>query len=173
MQKKYTKPLLLFFFILFSCCYEDELFENTREDYLGDNFRTDGFYYDYFQGKIQTILFFYRNGVYFLVAGDGKARTKPEEVKTLFAEDRIEWLKKSKYNWGIFNIKGNDIILETWHPTEHINYVHTKWGEILSDTTFNITKSHYRPENRISNTIYNYYFYPYSPKPDSTNTFIK
>ena len=175
MQKKYTKPLIFFILILSSCfsCEEDELFKNPREDYLGDNFRIDGFYYDYFQGEIQNILFFYGNGVYFLVAGDGKARTKPEEATTLFTEDRIEWLKKSKYHWGIFIIKGNDILLETWHPTGGTNYVQTKWGQIQNDTAFIITKSNYRPENETSNTIYNYYFYQFSPNPDSTNTFIK
>jgi len=172
MKNIYTKPLLLFLLILSSCCYEDDLLRNTREDYLGDNLRIDGFYYYSFQGKIHDVLFLYRNGVYFKVNGDGKERTKPEEVQTLLVNDHLKWLINDKDFWGIFIIKGNDISLETWSITHgtHYSVIHT--GAILNDTTFTITKSDYT-DSGITDTNRTYYFFPYSPKPDSTNTFIK
>ena len=172
MHKKYTKSLLLFFLILSSCCYEDDLLRNTREDYLGDNLRIDGFYYSFFQGKIYDVLFLYRNGVYFQVVGDGKERTKPDEVQILLVNDHLKWLINNKDCWGIFNIKDNDISLETWRITHGTHYSVIHSGVILNDTTFTITKSDYT-DSGITDRNRTYHFYPYSPKPDSTNTFIK
>jgi hypothetical protein len=107
------------------------------------------------------------------VVGDGKERTKPNEVKTLLTEERIEWHKKQKDLWGIFSINSNNILIERW------SFAGLGWkstviesGTIINDTSFTITKwddSH----AGITNAHYEYFFYPYSPKPDSTNVFIK
>ena len=167
-----SKSLFFLILFLFLSCEKDELLRNTRADYFGDNVRIDGFYYYYFQGKIHEVLFLYRNGVYFKVVGDGKERTKPEEVKTLLTEVHLKWLKTNKDCWGIFIIESNNILLETWSITHGVHYSLIQAGQILNDTTFVITKSHYSPEKPTS-TNHTYYFYPYSPKPDSTNTFIK
>jgi hypothetical protein len=94
MKNIYTKPLLIFFLLLSSCfCSEDEPLRNTRRDYIGDNIRIDGFYYHYFQGKIIDVRLLYRNGVFLEVSGDGKDRTKPEEVETLLTEEHIKLVK--------------------------------------------------------------------------------
>jgi len=172
MLKKYINPLFIYFLILSSCTFEDDLLRNTREDYLNDSIRIDGFYYAYSEGQIRKIYFLYRNGVYFSVVGDGQERTKPEEVKTLLTEERFNRLKTEKTLWGIFIIKGNDILFESWSKTHGDHYSVVETGEILNDTTFTITK---RDDNLsgISSSNYTYYFYPYSPKPDSTNVFIE
>ena len=170
MHKKYTKPLLLFFLILSSCIFEEPL-RNTRRDYIGDNIRIDGFYYSYFQGKIFNVLLLYRNGVFFDVSGDGKDRTKPEEVEELLTEEHIKLVNSKKYDWGIFIVEGNSILFETWRFTQRDHRAVFQSGEILNDTTFHITKHNYSDGGiKDANTLY--YFYPYSPKPDSTNTFI-
>lgn len=173
MVKKYTKPLLVFFLILSSCfCSIDEPLRNTREDYLNDNIRIDGFYYAYSEGQIRKIYFLYRNGVYFSVAGDGQERTKPEEVKTLLTEEHLKGHQTEKTLWGIFIIKGNDILFESWSQIHGDRYSVIESGDILNDTTFTITK---RDDNLsgISSSNYTFHFYPYSPKPDSTNNFIE
>ena len=174
MLKKNINPLFIFFLMLSSCVFHEDLLRNTREDYLNDNIRIDGFYYAYSdEGQIRNNIFFlYRNGVYFSVVGDGQERTKPEEVKTLLTEERLKRLAQYKDLWGIFLIKGNDILLESWSITHGNHYSVIESGYILNDTTFTITK---RDDNLsgISNSNYTYYFYPYSPKPDSTNVFIE
>jgi hypothetical protein len=172
MNKKFTKQLIIFFLILSSCVFEDDLLRNTREDYLGDNLCLDGFYYYYDEGKIRGVKFLYRNGVSFEVIGDDKERTKPEEVHTLLTKDRLERLKMDKDMWGIFNIKGNNISLETWRIMSGNHHSVIYSGAILNDTTFIITKRDHA-NSGVTNANYTYYFYPYSPKPDSTNTFIK
>jgi hypothetical protein len=93
-------------------------------------------------------------------------------VKTLLSEDRLDRLKKYKDLWGIFNISGNGISLETWRIMQgnHHSVIHS--GAILNDTTFTITKSDFT-DSGITDSNDTYHFYPYSPKPDSTNTFIK
>ena len=94
MLKKNINPLFIFFLMLSSCVFHEDLLRNTREDYLNDNIRIDGFYYAYSdEGQIRNnIYFLYRNGVYFSVVGDGQERTKPEEVKTLLTEERLKRL---------------------------------------------------------------------------------
>jgi len=176
MNKKFTKRFILFFLILsscMSCCREDDLLRNTREDYIGDDIRIDGFYYSFFQGEIHNVLFLYRNGVFFKVISDEKKRTKPEEVQTLLTEDRLERYKTHKDLWGIFIIKNNNILLDKW------TWAGLGWkttviesGTILNDTSFVITKRDNLREG-IKDSNETYYFYPYSPKPDSTNIFIK
>ena len=165
--------IILFFFIFSSCWREDDLLRNKREDFIGDNLRLDGFYYSYDQGKINNVVFFYRNGIYFLVNGDGKERTSPEELNTLLTENHIEWCQNRKHFWGIFLVHGNNILIEKW------TFAGLGWkttviesGTILNDTSFEITK---RDDFRAGSkeVYYEYFFYPYSPKPDSTNVFIK
>ena len=171
MLKKYIKPLLVFFLILSSCTFDDDLLRNTREDYLNDNIRIDGFYCLYYEGRILEVLFLYRNGVYFRVIGNGKV-TKPEEIETLLTEEHLNGLTTNKRFWGIFLIKDNDILLESWKIIHGDHYSVVMTGDILNDSTFTITQ---RDDNLsgISSLNYTYYFYPYCPKPDSTNIFIE
>jgi len=174
MKFKIKYLIILFFFILSSCWREDDLFRNKSENFIGDNLRIDGFYYSYYQGKINNVVFFYRNGVSFNIIGDGQDRTKPEEIQTLLRDvERMERYKTYKDLWGIFLVHGNNILIEKW------TFAGLGWkttviesGTILNDTSFEITK---RDDFRAGSkeVYYEYFFYPYSPKPDSTNVFIK
>jgi len=165
--------ILFFFLILSSCCYDDDLLRNEREDYLGDNLRIDGFYYYYFEGEIRGVTFFYRNGICLEIVGDGNKRADPEDVKTLLTEENIEYHRKSKEGWGLFKVIGNTFFSEKWNaPMNGVRATVIESGHILNDTSFLITKR----DNSISgitDSNRTYFFYPYSPKPDSTNVFIK
>ena len=173
MKKTATVMVIVFFLILSSCWREDDILKNEREDYIGDNLCIDGFYYDYYQGKIQNVIFLYRNGIYFLVNGDGKERTSPDEVKTLLTEEHIKSCRTWKLDWGIFIIKDNDILIEKWSSTgAGWKTTVTELGTILNDTSFTITKRG-KSQTGIKDAYYEYFFYPYSPKPDSTNSYIK
>jgi len=165
--------IILFFLILSSCCYEDDLLRNEREDYLGDNLRIDGFYYYYFQGEIRGVTFFYRNGICLEIVGDGNKRADPEEVKTLLTEEYIEYHRKRKAGWGIFKFVGNTFLIEKWTaPSYGSRATIIESGHILNETSFLITKSDDSQEG-ITDSNRTYFFHPYNPKPDSTNVFIK
>ena len=173
MKNLCAKLIIFFFLILYSCWREDDLLRNERIDYFGNELRIDGFYYSYDQGKIINVIFLYRNGIYFLVNSDGKERTNPDEVVTLLTKEHIERCKTNKVLWGIFLLNGNDILIEKWAfagPGWKSTVIES--GTILSDTSFIITK---RNDSRAGNkeAVYEYFFYPHSPKPDSTNIFIK
>ena len=65
-------------------------------------------------------------------------------------------------------------MFEKWYPNSPGQpKVYIREGKILNDTTFHITAS-YRPdgsERREKDEIY--HFKQFSPKPDSTNNFVK
>ena len=161
--------------ILSSCIKENIPLTHSREDYLGDNLRIDGFYYEKKRdGTINSILtFFYKNGVTFEVTFS-ETISDPAECIAVLNKERIEAHRKRKYNWGIFIINNNDFFCEAWATPIDGNYVHliTQTGEILSDTCIMITT--FNNGNTFQENLKGMmYFYPYSPKPDSTNTFIK
>ena len=90
----------------------------------------------------------------------------------------MKFSKKSfqkKHDWGTFQINKDSIVFERWYPAE-VSKSYYRSGKILNDTTFVITES-YRLRNgkkkewREKNEVY--HFKAFSPKPDSTNRFIK
>ena len=173
MKTTFQKSVLLFFLIFSSCWREDDLLRNEREDYIGDNLQTEGFYYYYFEGEIRGVTFLYRNGICFEITGDGNKRANPEEVKTLLTEAHIEYHRKRKASWGIFRVMGNTFFKEKWTPPSHGSRATViESGHILNNSSFLITKRNDSQEG-IKDSNRTYYFYPYSPKPDSTNVFIK
>jgi hypothetical protein len=73
----------------------------------------------------------------------------------------------------VFIIEDNVIKFERWYPSERPYNAFVREGVILKDTTFHITKS-YRSngtEKREKDEIY--HFRKFSPKPDSTNVYVK
>ena len=167
--------LVSFVFILSSCLKENTPLINSRVDYLGDNLRIDGFYYEKKpDGTLGSRLtFFYKNGVKFVVTFS-EMITDPVECVTILTKDRVEADRKRKYNWGIFIIKNNDFFCEEWSTPINGNYVNliTQTGEILSDTCIMITT--FNNGNTFQENLKGMmYFYPYNPKPDSTNIFIE
>lgn len=173
MNKLLRNLMFFLFLILSSCCIEEDLLRNEREDYLGDELRIDGLYYYLLEGEIRGITFLYRNGICFEIFGDGTKRYNPEEIKTLLTEKHIGYHINDKSSWGIFHVAGNSFFMEKWAtPLDRNRSTFIESGHILDGTSFLITKiddshSGVKEVNRI------YYFYPYSPKPDSTNKFIK
>jgi hypothetical protein len=130
--------------------------------------KIDGIYYkesENFEGLYFQRYALYRNGI----------------IRDLGASSSIDdpsFLSgKSKINWGIFQVEGSIIKFERWYPSSGGGLpAYVRAGEILNDTTFVITESYRmqkgkKTEIRERNEIY--HFHKFSPKPDSTNTFIK
>ena len=173
MKKMYAKSIILFFLFFSSCFKENIPLSNVREDYLGDQLRIDGLYYlEPYNGYISYIQFYYRNGINFQISFSEEI-TDPANLASILTKEKIESHRKRKYNWGIFKIKGNEFLSERWQTPEQGNYfATTTWtGNILSDTSFIVTKIDYSKGVSEGRAIW--HFYPFSPKPDSTNVFIK
>ncbi len=80
----------------------------------------------------------------------------------------------NKSSWGLFIINDQIIQIERYYPTDHLRKsAYINEGKILNDTTCHFTVS-YRSdgsERRDEDEIF--HFKQFSPKPDSTNSFIK
>ena len=72
---------------------------------------------------------------------------------------------RPKYVYGLFQIEVSIIKIEKWVPSSGgPTKAYLREGEILNDTTFYLM---HREKKEI------YHFKQYSPKPDSTNKYIK
>jgi len=157
--------------LLTKCAIYDDKLSLPLMPYTGEQLRTDGYYYQiWYDGKeFFGSYFLYKNGI--LIAGEGVSSSleeKDESVKRRFIDKQS--YQTDKLHWGVFLIDDNMIKFERWHPGPPSEaYV---WeGVILNDTTFHITKSYRGRKSWKENEIY--HFRQFSPKPDSTNVFIK
>lgn len=100
-----------------------------------------------------------------------------KSVKDIF---NLEKKNPTQYSWGLFNVKNNEIKIERWTSASGGKYpTQMLIGEILNDTTiyFHTKIGDYpvgfgkNKKNVKINEIY--HFRQFSPKPDSTNIFIK
>ena len=173
MKKMYAKSIILFFLTFSSCFKENISLSNVREDYNGDNLQIDGLYYQKLSsGYINLVEFYFRNGIKFRMSFSEEI-TDPAELDSILTKEKIESHRKRKYNWGIFKINDNDFLSEHWETPTQGNYYATitLTGEILSDTSFILTKMvHSQGVSELKDIRH---FHPFSPKPDSTNVFIK
>ncbi len=169
------KVVLVFLLIavIYSCQSFLELFDDelsiTQETYIGKKLKLNGVYYskskyDNFH-DLYRFYFFYTNGV---VLSKGASIDAEYYMKKQFFN--------IKEDWSLFQISGDKIEFEVWAHGE-LSKCYLKTGDILNDTTFNITKRYRVDKNgkkteaiEINET---YYFKKFSPKPDSTNTFIE
>ncbi|HBF88408.1 MAG TPA: hypothetical protein DDX39_07160 [Bacteroidales bacterium] len=143
---------------------------SNRIEYWGDEIRLEGYYYcmDSIENTIE-IFIFYSNGV---VISPGNYENISSLETSFESGSFYDFVKKSKKNWGVFFVENQYIKIERLKAETMFSLpVETLTGEILNDTTFLITNSNYEGENYEIN--YKYHFKEFSPKPDSTNTFIQ
>lgn len=170
MPKIYSFPLFISLLILTNSCRDELLDEDDelslqRQDYNGSELRFDGIYYsEYVQGHYHRFAL-YRNGV-IRDLGSSNEKNDPNFLSG-----------NSKADWGVFQINNSKIEFERWYPSSGwISKAYVRSGEILNDSTFIITES-YRNQNGEKTEIEaideTYHFKQFSPKPDSTNNFVK
>ena len=146
---------------LISCTRKQDMLTIQRQDYTGNELRLDGFYtsIDEFNGeKHYAVYFLYENGVVFYttVYSDDKEKMK-EKLELFDSSNHIT-------SWGVFVVNNNTITIEKWWPGNGYNAPVVKTnGTIKNDTSFTLNRS----------SFIDYFFTPFSPKPDSTNTFIE
>ena len=162
--------------LLISGCkkwFKDEELTLVKQSYSGNDLRLDGYYYYEDNGKIWRTYFFYRDGVMLYGAGTDTLDNNLEKYDTWFASDFfLEYIKTNKRRWGLFEIHNDSILFERWVFDEMGLPVLRFSGNIINDTTFVITRreSPYTGKEFEENELY--HFRQFSPKPDSTNTFI-
>jgi len=175
-----NKILMLLFtgFILSSSSCDRERDESLDDklslekiDYNGNELRIDG-YFICLHGFAPYFL--YRNGI--IMGGTGEKNNDISIMEEWFRNGSYAThAQKYKYDWGIFQISGNQIKYEKWAPVQGPLLAATYEGVILNDTTFVINKS-YRVQDAgkkaPSELHWEYHFKQFSPKPDSTNRFI-
>lgn len=161
------KKLIVIFvsFVLLQSCNQtlpDEELSMTRIPYYGKEIRIDGYYkgLGIAQKKYLDYIFFYNNGVYFSFG-----YTDVDNINKI--EDIVNRSRVHKDNWGVFQILDTLVNIQRWTQNAgttqnivlHFQYI------VIDDTTL-----FYKG---LSGDTTRYHFVKFSPKPDSTNVFIK
>lgn len=178
---------LLFFIVICTMFYscesliemffgKNEEFTFIRADYVGDQLKIDGYYYcryNVYDTASYYILFLYKNGIV-LNGGypyENELSVREDEFKNGLYKKSV---KKIANYWGLFTIDSTTIQYEMLHGGPFRAMIDS--GIIINDTTFVILKrkSSYGTygikEKALQDT---FRLKPFSPKPDSTNVFIK
>ncbi len=183
MKSVHILLVILICIIFYSCeSLIETLFGKNEEltfiktDYLGDQLRFDGYYYCKHEGKEITrlqILFFYQDGV--LLYGGFPLSDELSDRENEFKNGQYyKYAKKHQSDWGLFTIDSTTIQYEMLHGGPFRAMIDS--GKIINDTTFVILKrkSSYGTygikEKALQDT---FRLKPFSPKPDSTNIYIK
>ena len=157
---------------MFSCneLCPDEKLTLQRQDYIGNELRTDGYYY-YFTKDNTIVYFLYKNGIILCANSysSNNLNTVEFEMVKLYP-----LLKKYKDGWGIFIVNYNKIEDEIWNASNGCGLPTFKEiGIIENDTTFRITETYYSDIKKTDYTEFVYHFKQFANKPDSTNNYIK
>lgn len=154
--------------------FGDDKLSLKKEFYQDSQLKMNGYYYRNIDNHL-TVYFLFKNGIilYGSTFPINELNKHEEEYKTLDWQSAI---KRSKYRWGVFNIETNSIKFERWYPSEPPLKAYVREGQILNDTTF-VVSQFYRlkggRKTELETLNETYHFKPFSPKPDSTNNFIK
>ncbi len=153
----------------------DDLLSLKKTLYSGSELRTDGYYYNEYITGYLTVCFFYRDGTVLYGSSFPINELSLQEVKYSNG-DHFNYAKPLKYYWGIFKVEANELIFERWYPSQPPLKSYIRSGIILNDTSFKITE-YYRMQGEQKTNIESrnelYHFKAFSPKPDSTNNFVK
>jgi hypothetical protein len=169
-SKAMFKIYLLLLIISVQSCLKDDDLIIKRVDNNSKKIKLNGYYLE--TKFTHNPYFFYQNGVVF--------KYSSRELKdSLLIEDgmtnevNLSLLKKLKYSWGIYQIINNEILIERWYPGEKPYDAFLTKGRILNDTTFVLTEFSESDGSKKETINEIYRFRKFSPKPDSTNAFIK
>ena len=175
------KSILLFLFVViqFSCVrmLPDEELTMTRSSYTGKEFRIDGYYVGItnhtgeYEKNYKHYKFFYSNGIVF----SSQSYEIYDDINENFAN--MEQHRAEKDLWAIFQLKDSIIYIQRWVNSasavignDRLYSLENDYYKIINDTTI----LHEKSTGYVIHTYNEYYhFKKFSPKPDSTNLFIK
>ena len=158
-----------------NCDYssENDKFTLQRENFSGNQLRVDGYYYqEYGNPPYRSPFFLFKNGVVFDPGGGYYvSEYKKWELRILDKKDMNAQI--SELWWGQFVVNDSIIKFEKYYPGDGPLWSYIKEGVIINDTTFHITKSYRSNGSELKERDEMYHFRKFSPKPDSTNVFVK
>lgn len=164
------------FFSLFSfgSCKSVNSIRLTSENFTANNLNLNGYYFTKNSSDEYSVFFLYKNGIVkyegiFLNVSDLENLDKRVSINP-----NKDQLKYARYLWGFFKVRGSQIEIERWLSDSSGAYpVEIMVGEIINDVTFVIKRTMVK-QSKIDKTVnQTYHFRQFSPKPDSTNFFIK
>ncbi|MFW5762497.1 MAG: hypothetical protein ACOCXH_16100 [Cyclobacteriaceae bacterium] len=175
-MQKSNKLFISFILIvvsLFNSCEKlnDEI-TLKKEPYQGSNLKINGYYYRYITDSSKVSpLFLYRNGVAITEFAQINKNKLEEKIKT---GEYYNLIKDDPTDWGLYIVEDDNIKIEHLIGRGCIKlYSYLYIGTILNDTTILFTE-HNASEGSDDNKCNNlYHFKKFSPKPDSTNQFVK
>lgn len=152
---------------LICCCKVAEEFKLKKVNYLGSELRIDGYYYLKYESGYCSF-FLYKNGM-FLSNGCTNHIESVEELDLLLSDSALQERKnKHQYVWGLYKVIEDKVIIERWETWNGMPFkVKRSNGNLISNTKFSTSAM----KNLEVFEIYEYR--EFSPKPDSTNRFIK
>jgi hypothetical protein len=157
--------------LILGACRKDKF--SKLSSYNGNGLKINGYYYNE-NNNFYTIYFFYRNGVDINISLKDKYSLSEidENINNII---NINSLPNSPSYWGTFIVDQSKIEIEKRVASETLP-VYTNRGTIINDTTFILTESYRlkRGKKKDHSTINEtYHFRAFSPKPDSTNKYVK
>jgi hypothetical protein len=171
MKNKKAVVLLFLCSLYWIACNPLKPLSMQRMDNKSNKFNLNGFYSSRSAQleNINGIFVPYSNGV-FLSFGEVE---NINDWNTYFAwvnnstnRKNIPYYKTVPYWWGVYHVTDeNTINLEGWISGDGTYPTIKYFGKVVNDTTLIIKY----PSARLDT----FYFVPFSPKPDSTNRFIK
>lgn len=164
---------------LSSCEIELEEMYLTRHNYNSDVLRIDGYYYTIEPDSDRVALryFFYKNGVSYRDSEDYyDSISELEELIKSLNTSKVH--QKYAFGWGVFDFYDSTLLIEQYTQSalnKKLTAIFS--GKILNDTTFTLTERYKLDQHGKKYDVYKfdatYHFRQYSPKPDSTNKYIK
>lgn len=137
--------------------------------------KLDGYYYDRYETSGQNridIYFLYENGV--ILYGSSPSESELSKTEESYRDGTYyERVKDLQYHWGVYKIEDDNIYLNMWSPSDWPYQTFLKKGKILDDQSFKLETAEWSSGKGVEKINERYKFEPLSPKPDSTNTFIK
>jgi hypothetical protein len=175
--------LIIIVVILLTSCFKDEVMSLSKKNYYSDlsnkHLKVNGYFFTKSEdAKYFCCFVLYNNGIYY-DQGCLYNNSLYEIDKLICDTTRYKFDKKLKYNWGLFNVSNDTIVIEKWIiGIGSSNYLINKMnGKILNDSTFVLygeigimSKS---AKKKYENQIDTFHFRYLNPKPDSSNSFIK
>jgi hypothetical protein len=175
MVKKLAFLIILHF--LLGCNNYSKLV-TTRKPINNTVLKLNGYYSVKEKGEslgLISIYFLYENGI-ILYAGSYKNSNLIDiesKIKTNYVQNNNKVAKNYIIDWGVFNIHNQMITIEKWEPTQGKRRSSIRKGVIIDDKSFRINYFFSPFVNKEYQTGDTYFFHQFSPKPDSTNNFIK
>ncbi len=150
----------------------DDMLSIKKIPYIGTALRIDGYYYnEYIPGHL-TIYFFYRDGT--VLYGSSPSVDELISHESSYRDGKhYHYAKNLKYYWGVYKVDGTEILFERWYPSQPPLKAYIRSGVIINDTSFHIKEFKSANGSVIETRNETYHFKQFSPKPDSTNNFIK